>query len=668
MMENNLAEMLDKLIQLVSKQTELLLKHSKFKEMYNASRLWDPNMPLLLPRPTPKETQALGNDGYSNEDLYSTPTGSRVQCKPAATTEPDKGASPAKNDLKYPFPKFDARNVEMFHIKATTWLNQQGQLFHNWDFFTLRLREQLDTYNKLQGLKMESDALGAATCHVECFRDLESQAKIDDNELIVFLFRNSLTHSIQEKFERNPPEDPWSWYREVEAIDKTFGFVPTGNNHGVEMEVEPETPIQMEILAPYKHLKGVFCEVEADKLPPHADHDLHIELVPGGKPPQGPLYLKGPKEMAELRKYLEENLEKGFIRPSKSPAQSPVTVKNRAPLLLIEEQLFLLWQATIYTKLDLKAAYNLYLVMPFGLANALAQFQSLVNHIYCDIIGTYMVVYLDNFLIFSNSKEEHVAHVQEVLRQLQENWLFMKLSKCTFHTNTVEFLGYIIKLTGIEMDPEKVQAIKEWPLPVSIHDIQHFLGYIANFARITRPLTLLVKPVERFKKLQLDEEAQGAFYKLIKAFTTTGQPWGSISMDFIKGLLPSNGYASMLMVVDRLTKLAILAPTYKTATSQDTAELFRTHVMKQFGTPDHIVSDRGQQFISATWKKFTEALLIKHSLSTAYHPQTDGQTERVNQVVEQYLQMYCNYEQDNWEGLLPMAEFVYNNVVHSSIG
>ncbi|KAJ1579317.1 hypothetical protein NDA11_003332 [Ustilago hordei] len=122
-------------------------------------------------------------------------------------------------------------------------------------------------------------------------------------------------------------------------------------------------------------------EVEADKLPHHTEHDLHLELIEGGKPPQGPLYLKGPKEMSELRRYLDENLEKGFIRPSKSPARSPVlfvpkkdgglrlcvdyrglneiTIKNRAPLPLIEEQLFLLRKARIYTKLDLRAAYNL---------------------------------------------------------------------------------------------------------------------------------------------------------------------------------------------------------------------------------------------------------------------------------------------------------------------
>ncbi|SOV07998.1 uncharacterized protein UDID_17258 [Ustilago sp. UG-2017a] len=352
-----------------------------------------------------------------------------------------------------------------------------------------------------------------------------------------------------------------------------FGFVPTGTDKGVEMEVEVDKVVTAaDIPKPYQHLRDVFNEVEADKLPHHTEHDLHLELIEGGKPPQGPLYLKGPKEMTELRRYLDENLEKGFIRPSKSPARSPVlfvpkkdgglrlcvdyrglneiTVKNRAPLPLIEEQLFLLRKARIYTKLDLRAAYNLiriakgdewktvfgtqlglyeYLVMPFGLANAPAHFQSFINDIFRDIIGVYVVVYLDDFLIFSDTEESHVKHVTEVLTCLRSNRLFAKLSKCEFHTKIVEFLGYIIKPTGIEMDPEKVRTVKEWPMPVSIHNIQRFLGFanfyqrfIAHFARIAKPLTSLVKPTERFKKFELPEEAQQAFHKLIQAFTSAG--------------------------------------------------------------------------------------------------------------------------------------------------
>ncbi|KAJ1586336.1 hypothetical protein NDA12_007021 [Ustilago hordei] len=149
---------------------------------------------------------------------------------------------------------------------------------------------------------------------------------------------------------------------------------------------------------------------------------------------------------------------------------------------------------------------------------------------------------------------------------------------------------------------------------------------------------------------------------------TPDRPWGSISLDFIEGLPPSKKYDSILVIVDRLTKFAILAPTHKTVMAKQTAVLLYGHMVRLFGYPDHMVLDRGRQFISGAWKAFAEQMGVKHSLSMAYHPQTDGQTERVNQVIEQYLRMYCNYEQNDWADLLDTAAFVYNNMVHNSIG
>ncbi|KAJ1570583.1 hypothetical protein NDA11_001439 [Ustilago hordei] len=162
-------------------------------------------------------------------------------------------------------------------------------------------------------------------------------------------------------------------------------------------------------------------------------------------------------------------------------------------------------------------------------------------------------------------------------------------------------------------------------------------------------------------------------YGLLQPLATPDRPWGSISLDFIEGLPPSKKYDSktydsILVIVDRLTKFAILAPTHKTVTAKQTAVLLYGHMVRLFGYPDHMVSDRGRQFISGAWKAFAEQMGVKHSLSTAYHPQTDGQTERVNQVIEQYLRMYCNYEQNDWANLLDTAAFVYNNMVHNSIG
>ncbi|KAJ1599434.1 hypothetical protein NDA14_001956 [Ustilago hordei] len=778
------------------------------------SMIGDPHTPTPAPRPRRSVSFNLDEQEDINYEKYASPTGPRyvkTKLDPYSRTRTDPYPLDHEEDtsimaelnwskpIATPFPKFNPRDMEIFILEAEAWFKfnqvyeqtrminhmgaqlegtarewwtsklridraREGRLFNDWHYFTERLTEQfnprnarMEAYNKLLALRLTSDAPGAATRHVERFRDLEGQVNLDDNELVMDLFRGSLTRSIQEKFERNPPGKRWEWYQEnwvsakskfdphptthstlsssititsnytsnytkpkptpsssshptlearkpcsirlwspqqtplrrpptqematqavlrwvtprpwtlahtsnpwtstmrrrsmmmmmmretsvgsasmqvsigthnlgvVEAsvantadYDLILGFTelrrfkptiqwdtgqlefktqeqdrpprrppeaaragdltmrrPTlhGADKGVEMEVEVDKVVTAaDIPKPYQHLRDVFDEVEADKLPHHTEHDLHLELIEGGKPPQGPLYLKGPKEMSELRRYLDENLEKGFIRPSKSPARSPVlfipkkdgglrlcvdyrglneiTVKNRAPLPLIEEQLFLLRKARIYTKLDLRAAYNLiqiakgdewktafgtqlglyeYLVMPFGLANAPAHFQSFINDIFRDIIGIYVVVYLDDFLIFSDTEEAHVKHVTEVLTRLRSNRLFAKLSKCEFHTKTVEFLGYIIKLTGIEMDPEKVRTVKEWPMPESIHDIQRFLGFanfyrrfIAHFARIAKPLTALVKPIERFKKFGLPEEAQQAFHKLIQAFTSAG--------------------------------------------------------------------------------------------------------------------------------------------------
>lgn len=124
----------------------------------------------------------------------------------------------------------------------------------------------------------------------------------------------------------------------------------------------------------------------------------------------------------------------------------------------------------------------------------------------------------------------------------------------------------------------------------------------------------------------------------------------------------------ILVVVCRLTKMALFIPTYKTATSIDLAKLFLRHVFSKHGVPQDIISDRGRHFVSNFWSSLCDHLRIKSNLSTAYHPETDGQTERVNQILEQYLRFYVNYEQDDWVSLLPLAEFAYNNTSHSATG
>jgi hypothetical protein len=138
-------------------------------------------------------------------------------------------------------------------------------------------------------------------------------------------------------------------------------------------------------------------------------------------------------------------------------------------------------------------------------------------------------------------------------------------------------------------------------------------------------------------------------------------------MDFIVDLLESKSFDSIFVVVDSLTKMAHFVPCKKTITGEETARLFVENVYKYHELPDDIIYDRGTQFTSKFWQSLFKILHVKIKLSSAYHPQTDGKTERVNQVLEQYLRCSINYHQDNWVDLLPIVEFAYNNTFQESI-
>jgi len=139
-------------------------------------------------------------------------------------------------------------------------------------------------------------------------------------------------------------------------------------------------------------------------------------------------------------------------------------------------------------------------------------------------------------------------------------------------------------------------------------------------------------------------------------------------MDFIVELPPSSSYDAIYVCVDRFTKMAHFCPTNSNITAEGTAELYLKHVFKNHRLPDDIVSDRGTQFVSKFTRQLLELLEVKGNRSTAYHPESDGQTERTNQTLEQYLRIYCDFHQDDWSQLLPLAEFVYNKAQSASTG
>jgi Reverse transcriptase (RNA-dependent DNA polymerase)/RNase H-like domain found in reverse transcriptase/Integrase zinc binding domain/Chromo (CHRromatin Organisation MOdifier) domain len=321
----------------------------------------------------------------------------------------------------------------------------------------------------------------------------------------------------------------------------------------------------------YRDFAEVFSTKAAGMLPDHHTMEHRIELESGSQPPYGPIYALSEKELEVLREYLESSLVKGWIRRSTSPAGAPImfvpkkggglrlcvdyrglnriTVKNRTPLPLISETLDRLRGAKVFTKLDLKDAYHRlriregdewktafrtryghfeYCVMPFGLSNAPATFQAYINHALRGLVDVTCVVYLDDILIYSEDPRQHTQAVRDVLERLQQHQLFANLDKCEFSTERVEFLGFVIGPDGISMEPSRIAAIEDWPVPKSVRDVQVFLGF-ANFyrrfvlaySRVAKGLSDLLKGSDKTgSKFVWTKEAAESFKKLKATFTT----------------------------------------------------------------------------------------------------------------------------------------------------
>ena len=197
---------------------------------------------------------------------------------------------------------------------------------------------------------------------------------------------------------------------------------------------------------------------------------------------------------------------------------------------------------------------------------------------------------------------------------------------------------------GYKKTLELIRRHHSWPgLPSDLK------RYIANCVTCARAKSRRHKP-----------------YGLLQPLPVPFKPWDSISMDFITDLPKSNGFDSILVFKCRLTKQCHFIPTVKTLKTEDFVKLFIDNVYRLHGLPRDIVSDRGSLFVSIFWKGVCDQLTINGKLSTSFHPETDGSTEVVNQIVQQYLRIYGNYDQDDWAIWLPLAEFSYNNSLNSS--
>lgn len=305
----------------------------------------------------------------------------------------------------------------------------------------------------------------------------------------------------------------------------------------------------------------------AEELPPRRVWDHKIELLPGKEPPYFKNRPLSSLELEVVRKWIDDNLSKGFIRASRSRSAAPlllaakpgggvricqdyrglnnVTIKNRYPLPIIRETLDALCNAKVYTKLDVIAAFNKLriaegdewktafitrfglfesLVMPFGLCNAPASFQHYINHTLFEELDKFCTAYLDDVLIYSVDKNQHREHVRTVVQKLSDAGLQIDIGKCEFETTSTKYLGLIITTDGIKMDQDKVSAIVTWERPASVKDLQKFLGFanfyrrfIKDFSKICRPLNDLLRKGINWEWLPQHETA---FLNLKTAFTT----------------------------------------------------------------------------------------------------------------------------------------------------
>ncbi|MBW0522262.1 hypothetical protein O181_061977 [Austropuccinia psidii MF-1] len=155
-------------------------------------------------------------------------------------------------------------------------------------------------------------------------------------------------------------------------------------------------------------------------------------------------------------------------------------------------------------------------------------------------------------------------------------------------------------------------------------------------------------------------------FGLLRPLPIPNGPWICLSIDFITPFALSNSFSSMLVIVDRFSKMAVFIPAMSPITLLDLAHFFIKNIVSKNGLPSSIVSDRGSIYVSSFWTHLCQQLKISRDLSTAYHPETDRQTQRVYQILEQYLQMYVSYHKDDWNTCPPLAKFAYNNSDHSS--
>ncbi|GKB31248.1 reverse transcriptase domain-containing protein [Tanacetum coccineum] len=655
-----------------------------------------------------------------------------------------------------------------------------------------------------------------------------------------------------------------------------------GKRSGVKNESrleEEETEIperRIKDVPVVREFPDVFPE-DLPGLPPTRQVEFHIELIPRAAHVARAPYRLALAEMKELAEQLKELSNKGFIRPSSSPWGAPIsfvkkkdgsfrmcidyhelnklTVKNRYPLPRIDDLFDQLQGSSIYSKIDLRSGYHQLRVreedihktafktryghyefqfMPFGLTSAPAVFMDLMNRMCKPYLDKFVIVFIDDILIYSRDEKEHEEHLKTILELLKKEELYAKFSKYEFWIHTLKFLGHVIDSSGIHVDPTKIEAVKNWASLTTPSEIRQFLEGSDDFvvycdasikglgivliqrmkviAYASRQLKIHEKNYtthdlelgallsdydceiryhpwkanvvadalsqkERIEPLRVRAlvmtisldlpsrilEAQKEAIKIenIKAEDIGGmlkrlearadgtlcldnrnwlpcygdirslimheshkskysihpradkmyhdikmlywwpnmkadiatyvskcltyakvkaehqrpsgllvQPdipkwkWEKITMDFITKLPKTAAGFDSIWVI---TKSAHFLPMRETDSTEKLTRLYVKEIVARHGIPVSIIFDRDNHFTSRVWQSLHKALGTQLNLSTAYHPQTDGQSERTIQTIKDMLRACVIDFGNGWDRHLPLVEFSYNNSYHTSI-
>lgn len=383
-------------------------------------------------------------------------------------------------------------------------------------------------------------------------------------QLIADVFGRKPSSGTEKSDEHTSPAQVECQMLMRKAFGKAVGTEEEVDMCGFIQVLDTDTQVVDQENSQVEHILTDYADVITDEspseLPPKRNITHRIVVYPGALPTYRAQYRLTLLEKQELARQVDELLKQGFIRKSMSPYNSPVlfvkkkdgslrmcvdyralnniTIKNKFPIPRIDEALDKIGGARVFSKMDLRSGFYQirvapediektafssdrnhfeFTVMPFGLTNAPARFQTVMNEVLKDYVDKFVLVYIDDILIFSKDEHSHARHLKLVMDVLRKNQLVAKRSKCEFFKDKLQFLGYVISKDGIHTDPEKISKVRDWPTPTSAKEVQSFLGltgfyrrFIKDYSKITSCLT------DYAAKKVIWSDAQQTAFELLK--------------------------------------------------------------------------------------------------------------------------------------------------------